>query len=377
MSSFHFTVIEDPFELREHVGPWDELSACAIEPNPFYEPWLLLPAVEAFGRGLPLSVVLVYAASAGREPLLCGLFPLERVPSYKTLPLRHVRLWRHLHCFLGTPLLRRSHAHACLEAFLDWLSDSRSASMMEWGRIAGDGPFYRALHEMLGRSGRRSFVSQSFERAVLRRREDAESYLRDSLSGASRKEFRRLERRLSEAGALRYEALAPGGHAAPWIEEFLALEARGWKGSRGSALECSEPGRRFFTAAAAAAARRGRLMMLALRVGSRTVAMKCNFLAQDGAFAFKIAYDEDYARFSPGTLLELENVRELHRRPELRWMDSCAESDHFMANRLWLERRGIVSLLTATGNAGGELLVSSMPLLRRVTAGLRAAPQPT
>lgn len=116
--------------------------------------------------------------------------------------------------------------------------------------------------------------------------------------------------------------------------------------------------------------------MLSLAAGERIVAMKCNFLAQDGAFAFKIAYDEDYARFSPGTLLELENIRELHRRPGLSWMDSCAESDHFMANRLWLERRVIVSLLTTTGNAGGELLVSSMPLLRRVTAGLRAAPQP-
>jgi hypothetical protein len=59
-------------------------------------------------------------------------------------------------------------------------------------------------------------------------------------------------------------------------------------------------------------------------------------------------------------------------------MDSCAEADHFMANRLWLDRREIATVLTATGRAAGELVVSSLPLLRRVAAGWRAATlQPT
>ncbi len=377
MTSYRFSVIDQPAGLGEHVAAWDELAACAIEPNPFYESWMLLPGIEAYGGDSPLRFVLAYAPGAGGAPLLCGFFPLERLASYRSVPLRHLRLWQHRHCYLGTPLLRRGHARGCLEAFLAWLAGSRHASMMHWGRIANDGPFYGALQEVLADTGRRRFVSQSFSRAVLRPRADGESYLVEALPGSSRKEFRRLERRLSEAGELRYEAFG-GGAAEHWIEGFLSLEARGWKGRRGSALDCSEPGRRFFRAITAEAARRRRLMMLALAVGGRTVAMKCNFLAHDGAFAFKIAYDEEYARFSPGTLLELQNIREFHRRPELRWMDSCAESDHFMANRLWLDRRGIASVLTTTGRATGELLVSSLPLLRRLAATMRpAAPQPT
>lgn len=375
---FRFTVIDDPAGLREHVGAWDQLAASALEPNPFYESWMLLPAIDAFGRGLRLRFVFAYADAPGRAPLLCGFFPLERLASYRGLPLRHLRLWKHRHCYLATPLLRQGQARACLEEFLAWLGESGQASTMEWGHVAGDGPFYATLQQMLRDTGRRSFLAQSFTRAVLQPREDDEAYLRQALPGSSRREFRRLERRLSEAGELRYEALAPDAPAAFWIEDFLALEARGWKGRGGSALDCSEAGRGFFIAASAEAARRRRLMMLALRVGGRSVAMKCNFLAQEGAFAFKIAYDEAYARFSPGTLLELENIRELHRRPTLRWMDSCAQSEHFMANRLWLERRAIASVLTATGRAAGDLLVSSLPLLRRVAASLRsAAPQAT
>src|SRR5438132_2627801 len=79
---------------------------------------------------------------------------------------------------------------------------------------------------------------------------------------------------------------------------------------------------------------------------------------------FVFAFDEAYRAFSPGFLLEVENVRRLHQRPEVRWMDSCADAQHAMINRLWPGRRTMATVLFATGPAPGELLVSLMPLLR-------------
>ena len=52
---------------------------------------------------------------------LCGFFPLERAGRYKGLPVPMARLWKHVHCFLGTPQVRAGHAHECLNALLDWL----------------------------------------------------------------------------------------------------------------------------------------------------------------------------------------------------------------------------------------------------------------
>jgi hypothetical protein len=154
---------------------------------------------------------------------------------------------------------------------------------------------------------------------------------------------------LSERGALRV-------CLEERIEEFLELEAAGWKGERGSALGSTAAGARFFRAMAMQASARGRLMMVGLELDGRPVALKCNLLAGEGSFAFKIAYDEDYARFSPGALLELENIRAFHRRPALQWMDSCAAPEHFMLNRLWLERRPLIDVLAATGRAPGLAL---------------------
>jgi len=363
-------VARDAVALEAIVPAWEELAAHALEHNPFYEPWMLLPALESFGRESNLQFVLVYDDQPA-VPLLCGLFPLERPPHYRGLPVRYARLWQHLHCYLGTPLLRRGQAEACLAALLDWIS-AAGTSAIEWRKVAAEGPFITALGAV--REQRRTFSFRSYhqERALLRRSAGgSEAYLQRALPKASRKEFRRLQARLAECGEIGWRVLESSADAPRWIEDFLQLEMAGWKGTSGSALGCSEAGRSFFRRAALGAAARGRLMMLALSVNGLPVAMKCNFLAGEGSFAFKIAYDESFARYSPGTLLELENIRAFHRRPDLQWMDSCADPDHFMANRLWQERRPLANVMAATGKAAGNFVVPSLSLLHRLRSGLR------
>lgn len=330
-------VVGDPAAL---AGAWQELADHAVEPNPFHEPWMLLPALEAW----PARLEHVFIEDGTS---LVGYFPLERAFFYRRVPLPHLRLWRYPHCFLGTPLVRRGYAAECLRALRAWLRND----ILHWRDAAADGPFAAALEESIGRFHLRPYERS---RALLRRHADAEGYIARALPKASRKELRRLQARLSERGALQFTSSEE-------TEAFLALEAAGWKGERGSALGSTAAGARFFRSMALQAAARGRLMMLALRLDGRPVAMKCNLLAGEGAFAFKIAYHEGYARFSPGMLLELENIRAFHARAGLQWMDSCAEPGHFMLGRLWLERRPLIDVLAATGSAPG-LALSALEL---------------
>src|SRR5439155_22768472 len=138
------------------------------------------------------------------------------------------------------------------------------------------------------------------------------------------------------------------------------------KGEQHTALAAETSHRGFFTAACRGAFARGQLMMLGLFLNDEPLAMKCNFTSGAGAFAFKIAFDERFARFSPGVQLELDNIEALHARPDLRWMDSCAIAQHFMINRLWRERRTVHHLLVSTGRRGGTLLLGLLPLGRAV-----------
>ncbi|MNJ50964.1 hypothetical protein D3C77_462560 [compost metagenome] len=101
--------------------------------------------------------------------------------------------------------------------------------------------------------------------------------------------------------------------------------------------------------------------------------MLCDFIAAPGAFAFKSAYDEDYARFAPGVLLELENVCRTHVRKDcgLRWLDSCSAPDNELLNRLYLERRTLCNLTISSGHALANLYVARLPWLKRLQQRLK------
>jgi hypothetical protein len=368
-------VVRDWALLGEYVEDWEALAQNAIEPNLFYEHWFLIPAIKAFASGLDVRIVFIFGTNPDRPtgpPILCGMFPLEHSTRCVGLPASTLSFWKHAQCFLCTPLIRKSLARETLEAFFTYLaSEDADCSLVRLNFISGDGPLHHVLSSLLYERSTPVYVFESYSRALIRRTLDAETYLNATISGRHRKELRRKEKRLAERGPLSLTELNADTGAQPWIESFLALESSGWKGKEGSALTVKESERTFFREVASEAYRRGRLMMLAVNLGDQPIAQKCNFLAADGGFAFKIAYDESYSDYSPGVLLEIENIRQLHANPKINWMDSCAAPLHFMINRLWTERRTIQTIIIPTKEGWGEFLVSVMPLLRWLKRRLR------
>jgi CelD/BcsL family acetyltransferase involved in cellulose biosynthesis len=258
-------VVEDPDVLEDYVQAWEDLAEEALEVNPFYEPWMLMPALRALATGKDLRVVLVLTIDRG-EPVLCGVFPLERKERYKRLPVAVLSLWQHLYCALCTPLIRASCARQCLEVFLDWLACEAGCPLMEFNFVPGEGPFHDLLNDCLSRRGNPTLVSESYARALFLPLESADEYLRAAISSRHRKDMRRKQRRLSETGLVDFDVLGLEGDSETWIEEFLHLEVSSWKGKQGGAFACSEANRNYFVTIAKEAFKRGRLMMSAMRL---------------------------------------------------------------------------------------------------------------
>jgi CelD/BcsL family acetyltransferase involved in cellulose biosynthesis len=353
---FASRTISEWAELEGLQEAWEELAAASVEPNPFYEPWMLLPALRSFARREHVEVALVF-----RGDLLCGLFPIVHRRG-------RAGLWRHPYCYLTAPLLRRGCERAAIHCWLDTLAARAAVVRLE--DVPGDGCVRLHLVDELNERKWPALVSEAYTRAVLRRGPSAEEFLSRALAGKRRKEFRRQRTRLSELGGLTTEELPPGADPAPWVDEFLDLEAQGWKGREGVD---SMRDRTFVQQMAAGAARKGKLQMLALRLDGRPVAMKMNLVGGEGAFAFKITFDEGFSRFSPGVLLELDNVERAHQLPALRWMDSCAAPNRFMINHLWPDRREMQTVFFSTGSRRGALTVAMIPLLHFLRRLLRAA----
>lgn len=322
------------------AAEWDDLARCASEPNSFYERWF----VEASLHHLTIPGNVQFLFVRDDSGALVGMLPLRAGQNYGRMPLSALQNWLHYNQFLGIPLVRKGSEDLFWRKVIaefdeNWLrSDILYLSEM----LAG-GPVTDALFAVCRDLGRSAAVVHRYQRALLVAGSTPDEYWCESVRKKKRKEIARLENRLSEIGEVRVDRLREDTDAAAWIAEFLSLEAAGWKALEGAALAKEDSTRNFFSAAIAEGLKQGRVEILRLRVGNETIAMLVNFLAESGSFSFKIAYDEDYARYSPGILIEKANLQRL-ADPSFGWMDSCAVEDHPMINSLWRGRREIVRI---------------------------------
>lgn len=322
------------------AAEWDDLARCASEPNSFYERWF----VEASLRHLtiPNNVQCLFVRDANGT--LVGMLPLRADQNYGRMPLSALQNWLHYNQFLGVPLVRKGSEELFWRKVIAEFDENRLRSdILYLSEMLASGPVTDALFAVFKDLGRSAAVVHRYQRALLVAGSTPDVYWSESVRKKKRKEIARLENRLSEIGEIRVDNLRDETEAAAWITAFLSLEAAGWKALDGAALDKEDATRNFFSAAIAEGLRQGRVEILRLRVGNETIAMLVNFLADTGSFSFKIAYDEDYARYSPGILIEKANLQRL-ADPKFGWMDSCAVEDHPMINSLWRGRREIVRI---------------------------------
>jgi hypothetical protein len=335
-------------ELAEWRPQVEDLSAHAAQPNIFFEPGLLGPALETLATS---SLEIVLFLDPGDSGRLIGLFPFERTASFHGLPLPALRTWQHLHCFLGTPLVRSGAERMCFAELLHWL-DAREGNeiALELRSFGDQGGLWDALQEVLDQDGRYHFSTTPVERALLEPDSDVDAYLLHVLGSKKLKELRRQQRRLAEQGKMEFETLSDNGDVDEWIRDFLELESSGWKGDMGTAMRQTDSERQYFERVVREAFRLNRLLMLRLRLDGRTVSSQVNFRTGKAGFAFKVAFDERYAKYSPGLLLELENVRQRFAQRDLDWMDSCSNPHSNMIGRLWSGRRVLHTACISTSH---------------------------
>ncbi len=361
-------------ELTSLIPQWLNLAHSATDANVFYEPWVLLPSLEKLQHNQELLFLCMYTSDPAHPkdpPLLCAFFPMEKGSRFRGIPCAVIQLLKTPYSRLNTPLVHRDYVHESIRALLDWFDSSlNSCSLIELEFLTKGGRVAQELHQQVTDRRWGIYQYECTIRALLKPQSNADIYLKKALQGKHLKEFRRLERKLMKLGATEFRTLEPKDDHAPWIASFLELESRGWKGNKKTSLASNQATQEFFEEMTAEAHRNGQLMMLGLFHKGKPIALKCNILSGNGAFAFKIAYDEEFAAYSPGTLLELENIRLFHLMPQLTWMDSTAESHHFMINRLWLDRRSIENLILSPNRAWGNFIIASMPILRWIKRAL-------
>ncbi len=335
-------------EMEPCLAAWTDLAARAIEPNVFAEPSFALAAARHLDDARAVAV-LVWEAAAGRmaRASLVGLFPILW-PAVAAAP-GPVRGWRPDLAGLGVPLVDRGRASAVIDACLGFLGAGRHGfSGVLFPMVPEDGAFAAALKAVASGSGRRLRALDHHERAVLTAGPPAGATPVPALAARKAKELRRQLRRLGEAGEVRFDSARDPVAVREAVERFLVLEASGWKRQRGTALLQQPGAAAFLRTMTRLLARDGRCRVETLSVGGQPVAAGIVLESGDRAWFWKTAYDEAFARFSPGVQLALALTRSLAARPDIALTDSCAIANHPMIDHLWPGRMAVADILVGT-----------------------------
>jgi CelD/BcsL family acetyltransferase involved in cellulose biosynthesis len=194
-------------------------------------------------------------------------------------------------------------------------------------------------------------------------------YLQRAVGSKKRKELRRQRNRLADLGTVTSSSTSETAAVLRDVDDFLALEAGGWKGRAGTAARTDDNLRSFLQSAVTDLAGDGKARVARLFLDSRALAAIIVLKSGATAWCWKIAYDESFARFSPGVQLLLDVSQELLDDPSIARTDSCADENHPMIDHVWRERLVLTDRLVRLGPDGGMAF--------RLTCALEAARRAT
>lgn len=328
---------------------WQHLATRAIEPNIFYEPGFALPAAPLFGR--EVGAVLVWTADASPRRLL-GFFPAHIARRRYGFPLSVLVGWTHPYGPLGSPLVASDATDATIAAFLAFLAaEPELPKLFLLPLLPSKGPFAKALAAVLARGDGRLAHFAPHCRALLAPADKRASYLNAAVSPKKRKELHRQRRRLGAQGPVSVATISQWTAIPEALAEFMALEMRGWKGLAGTAAAQDPALRQFMHNVVTGLAESGQAHIERLAIGERTIAAAVTLRSGSAGWFWKIAYDQEVARASPGVQLVLELTRSMLADASLSQVDSCATPNHPMIDHLWRERLELADHLIAIGPA--------------------------
>ena len=123
-----------------------------------------------------------------------------------------------------------------------------------------------------------------------------------------RHEYRRKMRKLQQQGHVSITIEEPP-LADAVFQRFVMLEDSGWKGRNQSSLARRPHLLTLYREAAYRHSPYFRLLQFELRVNDQVIAASLCPQTRDGLYVYKIAYDESWARYSPGMLLRVAEIQ--------------------------------------------------------------------
>ncbi len=348
--TFALEPVEALPRLADRIG---DLAGRAVEANPFFLPEFLGPAIQALGgKRVRLAVF------SDRDDL--HFFAPVVIGGGEVLGGRRFSVWTHPYAPLGTPLIDKNTAAQVADSVIAHMRTS-GRKLFSIPSLPLNGEATSALRAA-AKHGGFSTVSERQMRPILHA--DAPGGLAafdKMVSAKRRRELDRQLRRLCNTGAVSFMTARSPGEIEAAFGMFAALEGSGWKGRRGTALIGRGSLHEFARVAAGNLAQKGLAAIDVMRLGDRPIAALIRFDHGRTSIPWKVAFDEEFAAFSPGKQLMCDETRRWLADPTVARVDPVCEEGNPMMTLLWPDREPYGTLILSS---------SAWGLSARLRAGL-------
>lgn len=166
-----------------------------------------------------------------------------------------------------------------------------------------------------------------------------------------RQQLERRSRRLKEIGEVDF--VVTREYSRELLERYFELEAKGWKGRKGTAVSDDTRVSQLHHHFAKQISDRESLHIYELKLDGRTIAMSLNIRYDHKMIHWKTSYDEEFARYSPGNLLFRNLVANCidDGSPEIDFLSPATPNKKFWSSSerehvgFYVFRRGILGQL--------------------------------
>ncbi|MEQ9519278.1 MAG: GNAT family N-acetyltransferase [Parvibaculum sp.] len=301
---------------------WEALIENALEENAYYA----RQYVDALLTHVETRKVKALSVWAGERLIALLPFVTDRWRWFG-VSKAHVA-WKTPFSTLTAPLVDRNHKDLAVAGLLKGMSDQGGAWLFP--ELTLEGEAHQALAREWDKSGITRQVFAHFDRAIMVHGSDFELHRRTIFSKKRRKEMERVRKRLSDLGEITETHATSGPELDEAVEEFLRIEASGWKGDRGTALASDEKTKAF--ARAAFGDRDGKALARADLLLLNGTAIAAYLTVQSGTtgFTIKCAFDEAYRSQGIGLILFENMIRNFLSGDWANKLDSAANEGHMI-----------------------------------------------
>ncbi len=344
--------------LAALLPQWKALSERSADDNAYYSPAYAMALLETVSAKDKVRFLTVRDGAS-----LVAFLPFQTSPM-RWPPFGVAGLaWQSPHTYTCAPLLDRDLAYETADTLVTALMSMRPGTWM-FPRMNTGSTTVAALVAAFERRLLKHRFIEPFKRAVVGHGPSFDEHLKKNVASKRRRELARNRRRLSEVGHLRHRFVTGGPDLEKAVEAFLSIEAAGWKGHGGTALQCRPDSLAF---ARKAFTENPGCMADMLLLDDKPIAVSLMVKSGRTGFTVKCAYDETYRNYGAGLLLEEDALRNFLDGNFVDRLDSGTNGSHVI-DGLWPESIEVGDLMFSVNPQASDRAFNAVvktELLRR------------